>query len=96
VTVWARVSGVPKGKSVRLTATASNGTFRPLTRDCSGSGHSYVCTATGGHRWFAFQANASSRPTVTFRVTPPSGYTDPSSGNDSASFQVSGGRGSSG
>lgn len=96
MTVWARVTGVPSGKSVRLTATASTGSFRPLTRNCSGSGQSYVCTATWGHRWFAFQANASSRPTVMFRVTAPSGYTDPSHGNNSASVQVSGGRGSSG
>ena len=88
VTVWAKVSGIPENKQVRLTATASTGDFRDSSARCYRSGHGYICTATTGHRLFAFRANAHSRPTVTFTVSPPSGYTDPSRGNNSASVQV--------
>ena len=94
--VWAQVSGVPRGKSVKLTATASAGYFNDRSWGCRGSGHSYVCTATQGHTWFGFDVNADARPTVTFRVTPPPGYTDPDQGNNSARVKVSGGRGNSG
>ena len=89
VTVWARVSGIPENKQVRLTATASTGDFRDSSASCYRSGRGYVCTATASHRLFAFRANAQSRPTVTFTVSAPSGYTDPSRGNNSASVQVS-------
>jgi hypothetical protein len=87
---------VPKDKYVKLTASASTGNFDDREWGCRRSGRGYVCTATQWHTLFDFVANANSRPTVTFRVTPPSGYTDPSPGNNSASVQVSGGRGSSG
>ena len=94
--VWARVSGVPSGKKVRLTATASTGNFNDRSWGCYRSGRGYVCTATRWHTLFGFDANVNSRPTVTFRVTAPAGSTDPSPGNNSASVQVTGGRGSSG
>jgi hypothetical protein len=90
------VSGVPRGKSVKLTATASTGYFNDRSWGCQGSGHSYVCTAVNGHTLFGFDVNANARPTVSFRVTAPSGYTDPVPGNNYASVKVSGGRGSSG
>jgi len=96
VTVWAKVSGVPSGRQVRMTATASTGDFRDSSSACRRSGRGYVCTATSGRNVFAFFANANSRPTVTFRVSAPEGYTDPSSDNNSASVQVTSGRGSSG
>jgi hypothetical protein len=84
------VSGIPGGKQVRLTATASTGDFRNSTSSCFRSGRGYTCTASSGHSVFAFQANAHSRPTVTFTVAAPRGYTDPSRGNNSASVQVTG------
>ena len=90
------MSGVPSGKSVKLTATASTGNLDDRSWGCQRSGRGYVCTATHSHTVFGFDANANSRPTVTFRVTAPSGYTDPEPGNNSASVKVSGGRGSSG
>ena len=90
------MSGVPSGKSVKLTATASTGNLDDRSWGCQRSGRGYVCTATHSHTVFGFDANVNSRPTVTFRVTAPSGYTDPEPGNNSASVQVSGGRGSSG
>jgi RNA polymerase sigma factor (sigma-70 family) len=96
VTVWARVTGVPQGKQVRLTATASTGDFHDRSWGCDRSGRGYTCTATRGHAGFAFSANASARPTVTFTVAPPPGYTDTASSNNKASVQVSGGRGNSG
>jgi hypothetical protein len=90
------VSGVPSGKSVKLTATASAGYFDDQSWGCQGSGHSYVCTATHGHTLFGFDVNTNARSTVSFSVTAASGYTDPEPGNNSASVKVSGGRGSSG
>jgi hypothetical protein len=94
VRVWAKVSGVPDGNRVRLTATASNGDFHARSWGCYRSGRSYTCTATPGHTLFTFEANANSRPLVTFKVIPP--RADHNDENDSASVQVSGGRGSSG
>jgi len=96
VRVWAKVTGVPPGKQVRMTATASTGSFRDSSFACHRSGRGYICTATPSHNAFTFFANASSRPTVTFRVTPPQGYTDDNDSNDKAEVHVSGGRGSSG
>jgi RNA polymerase sigma factor (sigma-70 family) len=96
VTVRATVTGVPSGKKVTLTATASTGDFRDSSFACHRSGRGYTCTATSWHTRFAFFANANARPKVTFTVSPPAGYTDPNSGNNSASVQVAGGRGRSG
>jgi RNA polymerase sigma factor (sigma-70 family) len=94
VTVWAQVTHVPKGTTVMLTATASTGDFHARSGGCHRSGRGYACTSTTEHSMFTFDANAHSRPTVRFTVTPPSGYTGDN--NNSATVQVSGGRRSSG
>ena len=91
------MSGVPSGKQRQAHRDSQHReTSDDRSSGCQRSGRSYVCTATRWHTVFAFDANANSRPTVTFRVTAPSGYTDPEPGNNSASVKVSGGRGSSG
>jgi hypothetical protein len=87
--VFARVSGVPRGESVRLHVATSSGDLHSLPGNgCSRAGsRSYDCT-TGSDRAFAFLVHSRSRPTLTFSVQPPSGWTDPASGNNTASVTV--------
>jgi hypothetical protein len=96
VRVWARVTGVPRSMEVRLTATASTGALHDSSSACHRSGRGYTCTATHSRSLFGFSANANSRPTVTFTVAAPPGYTDTSPDNNSARVQVSADRHRSG
>jgi hypothetical protein len=86
--VQVQVTGIPAGKQVRLTATTSNGDLHHHQGSCRRAGKGYTCTATRPRNQFLFSVNSSSGPTLTFSVTPPEGYTDPSQGNNSVSVQV--------
>jgi hypothetical protein len=84
--VKVHVTGAPKGETVQLHASTTNGGLHSHNgTTCHGSGTSFDCTVSGD-RILVFGVHNRSRPTLTFSVTPPSGWTDPSSGNNSTSI----------
>jgi RNA polymerase sigma factor (sigma-70 family) len=89
-TVTVQVTGVPAGTQARLIATSSKGDLHVLGLNCRRSGGGYTCTASRLFNIFVFEVSARSNATVTFSVSPPDGYRDPSPGNNRATVQVSG------
>ena len=84
-----RVTGVPPGEEARLRATTSSGDLHSAA-GCDHAGTSWTCTATSRHDRFFFAANTQSRPTLTFTVSPPQGWTDPATGNNTSTIHVTG------
>jgi RNA polymerase sigma factor (sigma-70 family) len=82
------VSHVPSGTQVRMTASITQGAIRTGSGGCQRSGNGYTCTATRGHDRFLFDVSGSPGARVTFSITAPSGYTDPTTGNNSTTVQV--------
>jgi RNA polymerase sigma factor (sigma-70 family) len=88
VAIGVVVSDIPSGAQVQLTASITQGAIRAGWGGCQRSGNGYTCTATRGHDRFLFDVSGSPGARVTFSVTEPSGYTDPSTGNNSTTVQV--------
>jgi hypothetical protein len=88
VAIGVVVSDIPSGAQVQVTASISQGAIRTGRGGCLRSGKGYTCTATRGHDRFLFDVSGSPGARVTFSVTEPSGYTDPSTGNNSTTVQV--------
>lgn len=91
--VSATVSGLPAGTEASLTVTIS-GRAHPRVSShwhsagCERTSGGYRCTARPGHATFSFDARHREATTWTFSVSVPSGFSDPSPGNNTASVQV--------
>src|SRR6185312_5160470 len=75
------VSGIPAGQRARLSTSASSGDLRARWGACRGS----TCTATRFGTVFLFTWRGQSDATLSFSVSGPDGYDDPSSGNNRSS-----------
>ena len=89
--VIVRVTGVPAGTPVRLQVTGVAGDYEEHGgSDCVRTGADMLCTATPQHPWFLFRTE---RPrtavTLAFRVLVPEGFSDPDTGNNTATVTVS-------
>ena len=82
-----QVTGVPPDQQVRLQATAKGGDLHSLSGNaCSrAGGNSYRCIATPGRSQFVFATHSQSGAILGFSVSPPTGWTDPDTGNNSTS-----------
>ncbi len=80
--VRVRVSGVPRGGVAALTATTSAGELRAMWGHCRRSGTGYACAVPATLGTSLFGVHAHSGCLLTFTVAPPSGYSDPSPGNN--------------
>jgi RNA polymerase sigma factor (sigma-70 family) len=89
VTVTVLALGLTNGLQGTLVATANTGSFQQVGGPaCARLPHGFTCPVTGPAVLFRFSNTAASGPTMTFRVTPPSGYDDPNPGNNSATVRV--------
>lgn len=89
VTVTVRAMGLTEGLRATLVASANTGSFRQDAGPaCSRVPHGFSCPVTGPSVLFGFSNTSTSGPTMTFRLTPPSGYDDPNLDNNSATVQI--------
>jgi RNA polymerase sigma factor (sigma-70 family) len=80
------VSGIPPGEQVQLHASSSTGNLHSHNGvQCHRSGNTYDCMVSLADTSLLFGTHSMSRPTLTFTVSGPTGWKDPSSGNNSVS-----------
>ncbi len=84
-----QVTGVPPGQQVGLHATARGGDLHSLSGSACyrAGGNSYRCVATPGRTQFVFGTHSRSGAILGFTVSPPAGWTDPATGNNSTSIR---------
>jgi RNA polymerase sigma factor (sigma-70 family) len=89
ILVTVQVMGVPRGEQVQLSASVNSGGLRTGIGNCRSEGAGYTCTASFARSMFAFDVSAESKASrLTLQVTPPAGYVDPSSSNNTTTVRV--------
>jgi hypothetical protein len=76
--VRVQVTGVPPGESVGLHAESDTGDLHSHNGvQCQRHGNTYDCTISKAGTSLLFGTHSQSRPTLTFSVSTPAGWTDP-------------------
>ncbi len=89
VTVTVLALGLTNGPQGSLVATADTGSFQQVGGPaCARIPHGFSCPVNGPAVLFRFSNTTASGPTLTFKVTPPSGYDDPNPGNNTTSVHL--------